>query len=125
MKLPVRLNNEIKEAEIKYLHKSDFDFLAEWRKTAGRDTNPIRRDAVDFALLACKRFTAHSSTELYAQEVDDIADHIRNNPRCEVANLVALQCGWFPAPTILGLIHFRRAWSNNLVLDDLAVQPLI
>src|SRR5205809_4560545 len=125
MRLPVQLNTATKEAEIKFMTAAGFDFLARWRESLGGDTDPVRTDAVDFAMLACKRFSAHSPLECYARRVADIGDHIKNNPACEVASLVALTCNWFPDSEIIGLAHFRRTWSNNLVLDYLTVHPLI
>jgi len=125
MKVPVRLNDVTKDTRIVYLEESQFGFLDEWRESLGDDTNPIRIDAVNFATLACKRFSAHSAFENYARDIAEIADFLRDNPYSEVANLVALTADWFPGSRILGLAHFRRTWSNNLILDYLAVYPLI
>jgi len=125
MKVPVRLNDIIKDARILYIEESQFGFLDEWRESLGDDTNPIRIDAVNFATLACKRFSAHSPFENYVHDIAEIADFLRDNPYSEVANLVAVAADWFPTSRILGLAHFRRTWSNNLILDYLAVHPLI
>jgi len=125
MKVPIRVDDVEREARIYYITPPDFGFLQQWRNSLGADQNPIRRDAVVFATLACKRFTAHSRLEIYARDAQDISDHIRNNPRCEVANLVAIECRWFPDSDVMGLAHFRRSWSNNLILDYLAVHPWI
>jgi hypothetical protein len=125
MNLPVRLNDNTKEARVRYITEADFTFIKQWQKSLGTDADPIRVDAVDFANLACARFTAHAPIEIYAQQASDINRCIENDPNCEVANLVALTCDWFPESNIIGLIHFRRTWSNNLVLDYLAVHPLV
>ena len=49
MKVPVRLDDIIKDARILYIEESQFGFLDEWRESLGDDTNPIRIDAVNFA----------------------------------------------------------------------------
>src|SRR5437667_7978774 len=108
MRIPVAFNDAVRYAEPRYIGLPDFGFREEWRQSLGNDPNPLRADAVDFAALACKRFKAHSRSEIYAREMDDIGDHIRNNPHCEVANFVALTCDWFPESRVLGVAHFRR-----------------
>jgi hypothetical protein len=121
MNVPIRVNGADNVGRIHYITQSEFGFLDQWRKSLGTDKNPIRTDAVDFANLACKRLTAHSPLEIYARHADDISDHIQNNPLCEIANLVAMKCDSFPESEVIGLAHFRRSWSNNLILDYMAV----
>ncbi len=125
MELPVELNKGRKTAKLIFAGQHDFGFLAEWRKTLGEDKNPVRIDAVDFAQLAVYRFEAHSEIQPYAETVEDIADHIACNPNCEVAGCVLLTCDWFSDSKVVGLMHFRRTWSNNIVLDYLAAHPFI
>jgi len=125
MKVPIRIDGIYRDAQIEHVIRSDFDFLAQWQGRLGDDRHPIRTDAVSFAALACKRFTSHSGIEVYAQRVDDISDHITNNPHCEVANLVVMKCDWFTESEVIGVAHFRRSWCNNLILDYLAAHPWI
>jgi hypothetical protein len=125
MELPVELNKCRQSASVIFAGQNDFGFLAEWREKLGDDKNPVRRDAVDFAHLALDRFSTHSAIESYAKSIGDIEDHIANNPKCEVASLVLLKCDWFPDSSVIGLSHFRRTWSNNIILDYLAVHPFI
>ena len=121
MNVSVRVNGIDREASIAYVSRHDFGFLDEWRQSLGKDRNPIRTDAVDFATLACKRFSLHSPLETYARQFEDISHHIRNDPLCEVANLVTIKCDLFHGSDVIGLAHFRKTWSNNLILDYLAV----
>ena len=88
MIVPIRVNGAPNEAEIHFVTKPEFGFLGRWQACLKNDKHPIRTDAVVFAALACKRFSAHSSLENYAQRIEDIADHIRDNPNSEVANFV-------------------------------------
>jgi len=92
MNLPVRLNDTVREAQVRYINEADFTFLEKWQRSLGDDADSVRADAVDFATLACKRFTAHAPLEIYAREISDIGAHVRIDPHCEVANLVALTC---------------------------------
>ena len=126
MELPVELNKTRQTAKIIFAGQHDFGFLAEWRKTLVDDKNPVRIDAVDFAQLAVYRFQAHSEIlQPYAETIEDIGDHITNNPNCEVGGCVLLICDWFPESKVIGLMHFRRTWSNNIILDYLAAHPYI
>lgn len=125
MKVSIRINGALNESRVSYLIDRDFRFLAEWRASLGKDKHPVRTDAMQFASLACKRFAAHSTVENYAQRDEDIADFVRNNPHCEVANLVVMKCGGFPESEVVGIAHFRRSWCNNLILDYLASHPWI
>ena len=123
MKIPIRVDTEFKEATLEFVTKRDFGFLKQWRASIAKDSHPVRCDSVDFAALACKRFTSHSPTENYAHRVDDIAIHIRNNPLSEVANLILVKCDWFKESNVIGVAHFRRSWCNNIILDYLAAHP--
>ena len=126
MKLPIRIGEEYRNADIEYVSdpKSE-EFVVKWRKNLGRDKDPVRRDAVDFANLACKRFRAHHATEIYAKKIEDIDVHKKDNPNSEVANLVIMRCDWFEESSVIGVAHFRRSWCNNLILDYLAAHPWV
>jgi hypothetical protein len=80
--------------------------------------------AVDFAQLALDRFSTHSAIQPYARSIGDSGDHIASNPKIEVACCVLLTCDWFPDSNVLGVSHFRRTWSNNIVLDYLTRRRL-
>jgi hypothetical protein len=125
MELPVELNNNRKNATVAFAGQADFGFLRDWREKLGDDQNPLRTDAVEFAQLALDRFSVHSAIQPYAKSIGDIGDHITNNPKCEVASCVLLKCDWFPDSEVLGLGHFRRTWTNNIILDYLAAHPFI
>jgi hypothetical protein len=90
MDLSVKLNNKYQTAKAVFAEKGDLAFVHDWRKTLGDDANPRRNDAVDFAEVAVHRFEAHSAIEPYARAIEDIGDHIQNNPQCEVACLVSI-----------------------------------
>lgn len=125
MELPVELNKSRQTASIVFAGQQDFGFLAGWREKLGDDQNPLRTDAVDFAQLVADRFSAHFAIQPYAKTIGDIGDHIASNPKIEVACCVLLKCDWFPDSKVIGLCHFRRTWSNNLILDYLAAHPFI
>jgi hypothetical protein len=125
MKVSVQLNHQWRNATVVVAGEGDFVFVAEWQKTLGANKNPIRVDAVDFARISAHRFEAHSAIEHYAETVDDIGDHILSNPQVEVAGCALLTCDWFPESKVIGLIHFRRTWNNNVVLDYLTTHPYI
>jgi hypothetical protein len=125
MKRPIVINGTLREAEIEYVTRPDFQFLDQWRQSLGNDTHPVRADAVDLATLACKRYKAHAPVEHYATRQEDIGDYVRDNPYSEVATLVVMRCRWFPESDIVGLAHFRRSWYNNLILDYLASHPWV
>jgi hypothetical protein len=125
MEVPVQLNNRSQTATVVFAGEKDFAFVAAWQKTLGSNKNPIRVDAVDFARISAHRFEAHSAIEHYADAIDDIGDHIQSNPQCEVAGCALLTCDWFPESNVIGLVHFRRTWNNNVVLDYLTTHPFI
>lgn len=123
MDIPVELNGTARTAKVVFAGKADLHFVNDWRKSLGDDQNPLRVDAVDFAQLAVYRFEAHSAIEPYAKSIGDIGDHIGYSPQAEVASLVLLKCDWFPDSEVIGIAHFRRTWSNRIVLDYLAAHP--
>lgn len=123
LKVPIRADTEFREATLEFVTKRDVGFLKQWRASIKNDRHPIRCDSVDFATLACKRFAAHSATENYAQRPDDIAAHIQNNPHSETASLIYVKCDWFQNSKVIGVLHFRRSWCNNLIVDYLASHP--
>ena len=125
MDISVELNGTQRNAKVLFAGGDDLHFVNDWRKVLGKDQNPVRVDAVDFAQVAVARFEAHSAIEPYAKSVGDIGDHIGNNPRSEVACFVLLRCDWFPDSEVIGIAHFRRTWSNRIVLDYLSSHPFI
>src|ERR1017187_1657383 len=125
MEVPVQLNDRWETATVVFARQKDFAFVAEWQKSLGPSKNPIRVDAVDFARICAHRFEAHSAIEHYAEAIEDIGDHIQSNPQCEVAGCALLTCKWVSESNVIGLMHFRRTWNNNLVLDYLTTHPFI
>jgi hypothetical protein len=123
MELPVTFNNEPRRATLVFATKGDLTFSHDWRQCLGDDQNPVRRDTVELAEIAIHRFQAHSPIVPYARAVEDIGDHIRDNPYAEVGCLALLKCEWFPPSETIGFIHFRRTWCNRIVLDYLATHP--
>ena len=115
--VPVLFNGSAREAEITYVSRRNFRYLADWRRCLKGNDYPKRRDAVDFATLACKRLTTHAPYEIYASSASDICALASEQPNVEVANLVEMRCGWFRPSEVIGVAHFRRTWCNNLVLD--------
>src|SRR5437762_2494382 len=108
MNLPLIINQELKEAEVEYVARPDFRFLDEWRRDLGKDTHPVRVDAVNFASLACKRYKSHAPIESYTTADEDIRDYVRDNPRAEVATFALMRCRWLSDSDVVGLAHFRR-----------------
>ena len=127
MDLSLELNKTPVHAQAVFAGRGDIGFVSDWRQTLAKaeDTNPIRCDAVDFAQLAVERYRTHSPLLPKALCIKDIGDHIKQNPKCEVASLVLLTCDWFHDSKIIGICHFRRIFSNNVTLDYLAAHPYI
>jgi len=125
MDLPVKLNQKNKSATVVFAHGDDFAFLEEWREKLGKNQHPHRMDAVEFAQLAQFRYSAHSAIQPYAQAIGEFEEYSSDNPFCEVACLVFLRCDWFSDCDIIGLSHFRRTWSNRIILDYLSTHPFI
>jgi hypothetical protein len=125
MEFTVEMTEQPKVAKAIFVERQeDCDFVHGWREKLGNDTNPYRKDAVDFADLASQRFFADSRMgQPYVRSMSDVADHVSHDPQCEVAGFVLLKCDWFPDSDVIGICHFRRTWCNNIVLDYLAGHP--
>ena len=125
MEIPVKLNEEKKLAKVVYATNANFAFLDKWRADLGDSQNPRRRDSVDFAELASYRYKAHCKNQPYATSTEEVRDYITDDPNREVAGLVFLKCDWFPDCDVIALSHFRRTWSNRIVLDYLCAHPFV
>jgi hypothetical protein len=125
MELTLELNGKREKAKVSFAQAADFGFAENWRHALGKDQNPNRNDSVDFAQLAVKRFEASSELGIYANSLQDFNDHIASNPKIEVGGFIVLKCGWFPGSEVIGFSHFRRTWSNKIILDYLAAHPFI
>ena len=125
MELSVKLNGEYKQVTVVYATTPDFDFIEQWRSVLGKDLHPHRRDSVDFADLTKYKFIANSTNQPYAGSLEEFQEHITNNPRVEVACMVYLKCDWYPGCQTIGLSHFRRTWTNRIVLDYLCAHPFV
>jgi hypothetical protein len=124
MEFTLEMNKAPNVARAVFAATNDLDFVDGWREKLGDDTNPYRKDAVDFADLAIQRFKADSQIgQPYVRSISDISDHVSHDPQCEVAGFVLLKCDWFPDSRVLGICHFRRTFCNNIVLDYLAGHP--
>jgi hypothetical protein len=122
----VKINGVPRPAELVFAAPRDLGFIDEWREKLGSDTDEIRLDAVDLAQLAIDTFLAHSRVQqLYVNSVEEIAAHIEAEKTTELAGFVLMKCDWFPDSQVIGLCHFRRSWSNSIILDYLAVHPFI
>ncbi len=126
MDLPVKLNETLRTGRVAFAEVDNLGFLDNWKTCASEQRQDQRRqDAVEIAQAAVARFLAHSAFLPYANNVDSIREHIETDAKCEVGCLVLLRCDWFPASEIVGICHFRRSWSNRIILDYLASHPLI
>jgi len=125
MEIPVKLNGQREKVKIVFAKPGDLKFVAQWKKALGDDQNPHRVDTVDFARLAVKRYEASKVTGIYANALSDITDHVQTNPKVEVAAFILLKCNWFPGSEVIGFCHFRRTWSNKVILDYLGAHPHI
>jgi hypothetical protein len=98
-----------------------------WGKLAKRDGSPKKTDAVELAKLAVRRWTEGLSKGRAARNLQDIKDRIVDNPRSEVAVLLVAEAERLSSQrgAIVGFLHFRRTWCNNICVDYLAVSPSI
>jgi len=125
MEIPVKLNGERQKVKVVFAKAEDLNFVTQWKMALGDDQNPYRVDTVDFAQLAVKRYEASRGTGIYANTLSDISDHVLTNPKVEVAAFVLLKCNWYPGSQVIGYCHFRRTWSNKIILDYLGAHPHI
>ncbi|MGH9739394.1 MAG: hypothetical protein ACRD4X_12545 [Candidatus Acidiferrales bacterium] len=123
----VTLNGEHRRATVAFAGLPDLTFINEWRDKLGADTDAKRRDAVDLAQIAIDSFLAHTKIQqIYVKSVDEIATYpAKVDEHVEVAGFVLLKCDWFPDSGVIGICHFRRSWSDSIILDYLAVHPFI
>jgi hypothetical protein len=125
MEIPVKLNGQRQKVKVVFAKAEDFKFVGEWKTALGDDQNPWRVDTVDFAQLAVKRYEASRESGIYANTLSDISDHVLTNPKVEVAAFILLKCSWYPGTDTIGYCHFRRTWSNKIILDYLGAHPNI
>ena len=125
MELTLALNGKREKADVLFVEPSDFGFAKNWRETLGDDQNPFRKDSVEFAQLAVSKFEAEFESGTYANSLRDFRDHIASNPKIEVSGFILLKCDWFPNSEVIAFSHFRRSWSNKIILDYLGAHPFI
>jgi hypothetical protein len=125
MEIPVNLNGQREKVKVIFAKAEDLKFVAQWETALGDDQNPYRVDTVDFARLAVKRYEASKETGIYANALTDISDHVQTNPKVEVAAFILLKCNWYVGTDVIGYCHFRRTWSNKIILDYLGAHPNI
>ncbi len=122
----VKLNGERRKASAVFAPLNDLTFINGWRDKLGDDPNIKRQDALEMAELAIHNAEAHSRLkQIYVTSTEEIGKHIDDDRHVELGALVQLKCDWFPDSGVIGVCHFRRSWSNSLVLDYLAVHPFI
>ena len=125
MEIPVKLNGQRQKVKVVFAKAEDLMFVAQWKTALGDDQNPYRVDTVDFAQLAVKRYEASRGAGIYANTLGDFSDHVQTNPKIEVAAFILLKCSWYAGTDVIGYCHFRRTWSNKIILDYLGAHPHI
>jgi hypothetical protein len=125
MEVTLLVNSKKTKADVSFARAADFPFVKKWRESVGTDKNPVRTDTVEYADLAVKRYEASFDTGVYANSLEDFADHIKSNPHVEVGGFILLRCDWYPDSEVIGFSHFRRSWCNNMILDYLGAYPFI
>jgi len=104
----------------------DLSFVQAWQQTLGMNPQPDQLDAASFAQVARERFIADSGIgQHYLACAEDFRERVKHDSQCEIGAFILLRCDWFPACEIIGMCHFRRTWSNNIVVDYLGIHPLI
>ncbi len=96
-----------------------------WGDALRSGANPVKLDAVELANLAFRRWCEGLSKRRIAGTLQDIKDHIQDNPHAEVSVLLLARASWLRHRSLVGLCHFRRTWANNLFIDFLAAHPSI
>jgi hypothetical protein len=113
------------EKTLKFAHAKRKDARAFRRslKSFRGASNPKVLDAMELATLAFRRWREARSKKRVADCVEDVRDHIRNNPHAEITVLVLARAPWLKRNHVAGLCHFRRTWCNNIYIDFLTVHP--
>ena len=114
--------------------KKRFDFVSatnrdcagikRWKRFIKGTGDPIKRDSVELANLAIRRWREGRAKGMVANTMREIRNFIRDNPYCEVAVLVLMKAPWSKGMKIVGLCHFRRIWNGNIFIDYVAAHPL-
>ena len=125
MELSVKLNGEYKPVTVVFATATDFDFIEQWRSVLGPNPHPYHRDSVEFADFAKYKYTANRLKQPYAETLEEFQEHMTDNPHVEVGCMVYLKCDWYPGCQTIGLSHFRRTWTNRIVLDYLCAHPYV
>lgn len=126
--LPVRPDGFI---EFYAARPADTQILPKWIAAVQNESNPVRRDSVDLAGLAFKKWRDARRRNEAANSLQDLKDLIADNPCAEVPTLIVAKVPYDPfrpprvSRRIVGLCAFHRTWSNNIYLDYLCVHPLL
>ncbi|MBI3490885.1 MAG: hypothetical protein HY047_03705 [Acidobacteria bacterium] len=105
--------------------RRDSKMLKAWDEAARGESNPIRRDAADLAHLAFRRWREARAGLYVASTLREIQASTQNNPYAEVAVLILAKGEFLRNGRLAGLCFFRRTWCNNILIDFLAVHPLL
>jgi hypothetical protein len=77
----VKLNGKKAKAKMTFAQPTDLGFAKTWQESIGDNQNPVRTDAVEFAMLAIKRFEASAGLGIYANSLVDFSDRVASNPK--------------------------------------------
>lgn len=105
----------------------DKRILPRWVAAIREDSNPKRRDAVELAGMAFKKWLQARRHRSAAVTLSDFKDMIEDNPNSEVTVLLVAKIrkprGRLMRSQVAGLCAFHRTWANNIFLDFLCVDP--
>ena len=123
MKILIKVSHEDRLADCDFATAAEVDALAYWSRQIRGNRDSAAEDALEFAVLARKRWQSYLEMNRTARTVVSLKKKITSEPTAEVAMLAAVRLQRRPGARVVGFCLFRRTWCNHLILDLLATNP--
>lgn len=124
MKVLLKAASQYQLADCDFATGAEIDAVARWRRQFRGLRDQGSADALEFALLARKRWRSYVHLGRTVQSIAALQERIADDPAAEVAMFAALVLPGASRQRLRGFCLFRRTWRNHLIVDLLAATPV-
>jgi len=125
MRIPVGGTRADLAVECSLIASAPTTTARQWSRLIESSSSTKQQDAAEYAESIVSKWKLYSLRGRIASSQRQLAEMIRANPKIDVLALIAAEATWTTRDPRFGLCAFRRTWSNSIVVDYIAVHPML
>ena len=125
MRVALRSEGKNRAASCTFLREPDPEILLSWKNALPIRSSDQQRDAVEFLESALSKWRLYAARKRTAVTEQQLARLIERDHAIDALSILSLRASWAGVGESLGICQFRRTWRHSIVVDYLAVHPLL